>query len=298
MATKAPEDINSAKPSDHHKCTGLHDHHDEYEALHDEITMCQHEMHRTWLWAIIPAGAVYTWLPLHTAQVSTPFPLLVWFIPAAFVFLCGIRYWSFWCRIEQLGKYQCDLEEEAFGNGKEGKLCGIARSNLEDRHRKIFLNGACLVWVFLVGFSSALSLLLSPMKSDGWAWMGLVAGLIGCSFALYHYLPLTRSNGTLNKGPAYGHTQEFRQQLAESVPVKDWGYKIQDVRFSEDYHKALVIFGVPGKNAVQDAVLEDDGFRRYKGSVRDYDKVAAAKPGDLATAQAGTASITVTLPNK
>ena len=138
-----------------------------------------------------------------------------------------------------------------------------------------------------------------PVKNWGYKiWMGLVAGLIGCSFALYHYSSLPRSNGTLNRGPAYGHTQEFRQQLADSVPVKGWGYKIQDVRFSEDYHKALVIFAVPGKTPVQDAVLEDDGFRRYKGSVRDYDKVAAAKPGDLATVQAWTALITVTLPDK
>ena len=43
---------------------------------------------------------------------------------------------------------------------------------------------------------------------------------------LYHYVSsLTKSNGTPNRGPAYGHEQEFRQQQA-GVPVKNWGYKI------------------------------------------------------------------------
>src|ERR1017187_450710 len=46
-------------------------HLEEYKVTREEIAMYQREMHLTWLWAIIPAGAVYTWLPLHTSELST-----------------------------------------------------------------------------------------------------------------------------------------------------------------------------------------------------------------------------------
>lgn len=97
---------------------------------------------------------------------------------------------------------------------------------------------------------------------------------------------------TQHRGPACGHEQEFRQQLADSVPVKDWGYKIQNLRFSEDYHKALVTFAVPGKTAGREVGLKEDDFRRYRGEVRDYDKKTAQKPLGL------QASITVTYPRQ
>jgi hypothetical protein len=105
---------------------------------------------------------------------------------------------------------------------------------------------------------------------------------------------------TQHRGAAYGHVQEFRQLLAESVPVKDWGYKIQDIRFSSDYRKALVIFTVPGKGAGQEVVLEEDDFRRYKGRVFDPDRLekAAAIPGNIAGVKDSSAPITVDLPNK
>jgi hypothetical protein len=105
-----------------------------------------------------------------------------------------------------------------------------------------------------------------------------------------------------HRGPAYGHEQEFRRQLADSVPVKDWGFKIQDIRFSEDYYKALVTFTVPGKTNVQETVLEDDGFRRYKGAVIDEEKIAAAMTGHLAVLpnpyKGASARIAVTIPSK
>src|SRR5258708_6252174 len=79
------------------------------------------------------------------------------------------------------------------------------------------------------------------------------------------------------KGPAYGQEQEFRRQLAESVPVKTYGYTIKDLMFSEDYGKALVIFthtnselrlsGDMGKRRPDwEFILDSNGFRRYKGS--------------------------------
>jgi hypothetical protein len=68
------------------------------------------------------------------------------------------------------------------------------------------------------------------------------------------------------KGPAYTFQHEFRQQLAESVPVKKWGYTIKDLRFTEDFEKAWVVFAPPKKGEDEIEVkLEHDGFRRYRG---------------------------------
>jgi hypothetical protein len=69
------------------------------------------------------------------------------------------------------------------------------------------------------------------------------------------------------KEAAYGHEQEFRQQLAESVPVKDYGYSIQDLRFTEDYQKALVVFVHPDSKTrpTWEFTLASDDFGRYQG---------------------------------
>jgi len=79
------------------------------------------------------------------------------------------------------------------------------------------------------------------------------------------------------KGPAYGQEREFRRQLAESVPAKEYGYTIKDLMFSEDYQKALVIFTHPNqelrlsrnmgdRRPDLEFILDSNGFRRYKGS--------------------------------
>ena len=100
------------------------------------------------------------------------------------------------------------------------------------------------------------------------AILAAIAFLIGCA--------------TQHRGPAYGHEQEFRQQVGNSVPVKDWGYKIQDIRLSEDYQKALVVFDVPvpgQTNMLDEVVFEHDGFRRYKGNVLELHTPPGAPPG-------------------
>ena len=75
-------------------------------------------------------------------------------------------------------------------------------------------------------------------------------------------------------GPAYGHEQEFRQQLAESVPMKEYGYTIKEFIFSDDYRKALVVFthtnNQPGldnshRRPDWEFTLESHGFRTYRG---------------------------------
>ena len=106
---------------------------------------------------------------------------------------------------------------------------------------------------------------------------------------------------TQPRGPAYRHEREFRQQVAESLPVKDWGYTIQEVKFSADYHKVLVVFAVPGKTNLTEVVLEDDGFGRYDGSVRDdyrFQKAITAKPLNIDAVTSSGASLRITFPNK
>ena len=72
------------------------------------------------------------------------------------------------------------------------------------------------------------------------------------------------------RGPAYGQQQEFRRQIADSIPVKQWGYAIADVRVSEDAQKVLVVFSLPGgTNGMNEVVLTNDGFRKYRGSIFD-----------------------------
>ena len=70
------------------------------------------------------------------------------------------------------------------------------------------------------------------------------------------------------RGPAYGHEGQFREQLASIPLVKALGYRIEDVRFSQDYQKALVMFADPAQtNTLREVVLEHDGFRRYRGNL-------------------------------
>ena len=78
------------------------------------------------------------------------------------------------------------------------------------------------------------------------------------------------------RGPAYGQKQEFQRQIANSVPVKEWGYSILDVRVSDDAQKVLVIFASSGGTNHTELVLENDGFRRYTGSFTSAERSAAA----------------------
>ena len=96
-----------------------------------------------------------------------------------------------------------------------------------------------------------------------------------------------------HNGAAAGHEELFRQQIAESLPVKDWGYKVQDIRFSDDYRKALVVFVTP-EMIQKDVVLDDDGFRRYSAGVIDLARQQAARSADV---PAWSTGITVTLPD-
>jgi hypothetical protein len=136
---------------------------EEYKALRDEIMLYQQEMHRTWLWAIVPSGAIYTWLPLHLKQASVVAPPGVWFIPVLFVSLCFVRYLAFWYRIDRLAQYQ----SERYG--------GIARWNLEDPHLGKFLPNTCRVWAAMVACCVYLSCALSGIPV---AWSIVAACLV------------------------------------------------------------------------------------------------------------------------
>ena len=77
------------------------------------------------------------------------------------------------------------------------------------------------------------------------------------------------------KGPAYGHEEEFRKQIEASLPAQKWGYKIAEIRFSDNREKALVIFDTPAAKR-QEVIFTDDGFHRYRGQVWDYTKMDAS----------------------
>ncbi len=64
--------------------------------------------------------------------------------------------------------------------------------------------------------------------------------------------------------------KEFRKQIAQSAPVMEWGYTVQQLRFTADQRKALVIFAKPGGGTVE-VILEDDGFSRYRGAIWNED---------------------------
>lgn len=101
-----------------------------------------------------------------------------------------------------------------------------------------------------------------------------------------------------NRGPAYRYPAEFRDELAQSVPVREFGYRIKDLRFNEDYQKALVVFTHPSNLASVpqsqrrpdwEFILEHDGFTRYLGTSGQ----PFYTPG---TASTPPVRITVTLP--
>jgi len=104
---------------------------------------------------------------------------------------------------------------------------------------------------------------------------------------------------TSSKGPAYRHEQQFRQQLAESIPVKEYGYTIKQLVFSQDYHKALVVFthshSKPGLDYATrpdwEFVLVLDDFGRYRGTTMQ----PFYTPG---TANTPSVDVTVSMSNK
>ncbi len=137
-------------------------HLDVYKTLRDEITLYQHEMHRTWLWAIIAAGAVYTWLPLHKSDIQTNLPWYVWCIPPILLSFCAVRYFVFRYCIGWLKDYLYNLEEEAFG--QEKKLRGIGHWKRKRFWDVTFYIGPAFFGSVLIGCSIALSWSLSSAK--------------------------------------------------------------------------------------------------------------------------------------
>ena len=99
------------------------------------------------------------------------------------------------------------------------------------------------------------------------------------------------------KGPAYGREEVFRQQLANSKPVKQWAYTIEDVRFSDDYRRADVVFGVPGQTPARREVslIYEDGEHAYIGTMHNLD-LPHSNPHKYGEALAMRADIRVSLP--
>lgn len=79
---------------------------------------------------------------------------------------------------------------------------------------------------------------------------------------------------TPQRDAAFEREQEIRRQLAHSIPIREYGYTIKELRFTPDYKKALVVFTHPDKQEGLDHrhgrpdwefVLTADEFGRYRG---------------------------------
>jgi hypothetical protein len=151
MDTKPPP-LEERKPSLSHL--------DEYKALHDEITLYQHEIHRTWLWAIITAGAIYAWLASHSTVINDLPKKLVVFLPVFFIFVCALRYFTFKNRIEVIGCYLLKVEEDAFGLENGAKLPGFVHFSQNHGLSRASLLGTRILWLILICWSFALSCIL------------------------------------------------------------------------------------------------------------------------------------------
>ncbi len=189
-------------------------HRGEYEALRDEIKLLQHEMHQTWLWAVIPAGAVYAWLASATAKGSPSLPAELWFIPVVLVLLCGIRYLVFACRINQLVEYQCDLEEDAFG--REGKLRGIASCHRKDFFPMISIVGAWFVWGVLMDCAIYLSCEASKMGRMQYIFVASLVWVILAIYPICLSWKLRQNGKDSDPAPAGGSTA----QASPLVPIQ------------------------------------------------------------------------------
>jgi hypothetical protein len=139
-------------------------HLDEYKTLRDEIMLCQHEIHRTWLWATIAAAAAYTWLPLHKSDIQ--FPGYAWVIPPLLLIFCAMRNVFFRLRIRWISQYLEEIEEDAFGQDKKLPGIGHFKRNRVYKADRYSFYGAIIVWLVLIVFSTVLSWNLSRMKSN------------------------------------------------------------------------------------------------------------------------------------
>jgi hypothetical protein len=99
------------------------------------------------------------------------------------------------------------------------------------------------------------------------------------------------------RGPAYGQEEAFRQQLANSKPVREWACIIEDVRFSDDYRRADVVFGVPGQAPARRKVCltYEEGEHAYTGTMHNLD-LPRSNPLKYGEARAMRADIRISLP--
>jgi hypothetical protein len=154
------------KPAPPDKCKPSH--RDEYETLREEIMLYQHEIHRTWLWAIITAGAIYTWLASHRMDINVSSKSVVW-LPPFLLFVCALRYFSFRFRIRLIARYLLELEEDAFGRENNPALHGFGHYTSKmwlfgfSKGDCFSYLGTLILWIILISWSCFLSCSLSKI---------------------------------------------------------------------------------------------------------------------------------------
>ncbi len=70
------------------------------------------------------------------------------------------------------------------------------------------------------------------------------------------------------RGAESSRENEFHRQLADTLPMRDYGYMLDVLRFSPDSKKAWVVFTHPDTKTRPDweFVLTEDEFGRYRGA--------------------------------
>jgi hypothetical protein len=86
---------------------------DQYNMLREEIMQNIRTLDTIQYAAALGAAAVYTWLIVNKAEVTSK---IIWYIPSILLMLCAAKSWDLNKRIWQIGAYLACIEEVAFPN--------------------------------------------------------------------------------------------------------------------------------------------------------------------------------------
>jgi hypothetical protein len=214
---------------------------------------------RPWLeWAALPAAIMIASVlsnligPSGSAQSRTADPLPEGSSAATF----GPEFRRLLADSIPVKEYGYTIKELTFSQNYQQALVVFAHPESKTRPQ----------WEFTLSaddFGRYCGMNMQPFYTPGTANTPVV--YITLDLARWPRPPAVQPATTL--GPAYGHEREFRQQLADSVPMKEYGYTIKDLRFSKDYQKALVVFVHADSKARPgwEFMLTSDTFGRYRG---------------------------------
>ncbi len=135
-------------------------HGDEYRLLRDEVMQRIRNIHQMELLSAIGVGFVYSWLILHTKDISLSY---VWFAGPTVILFCALSCLLNTIEMWRIGLYLQGIEAVVFA--ADDKLNGWEH---EQRHSKkqrflivTHLVVSLLYWVLALGVTTAASIVLS-----------------------------------------------------------------------------------------------------------------------------------------